>query len=175
MTRAALKRSTAPRTGVHTKAAAAPPTEPQAREDRAIYRAIGFLEKRLRKPIYPLTDPQSTRTYLRLLLAEHKVEHFVGLFMDSQHRLIATETLSVGTLDAAAVFPREVVRCAIRLNAASVIFAHNHPSGVPEPSAADRLLTDRLRQALALIDVRVPDHFVVGSGEPVSFAERGWL
>lgn len=174
MVRAALKRSTEPRARTCGKPAAVP-SESQLREDRAIYRAISILEKRMHKHGDVLSDPLTTRRYLHLWLAGKEVEHFVGLFLDSQHRLIAAETLSVGTLDAACVYPREVAKHAIRLNAAAVIFAHNHPSGVPEPSAADRMLTDRLRHALALIDVRVLDHFVIGSGAPVSFAERGWL
>ncbi|MGQ0701388.1 MAG: RadC family protein [Panacagrimonas sp.] len=174
MQQAALKRSTACRKEGRAKVAAVP-NESQVREDRVIYRAVGILEKRLRKPGYAFSDPASTRAYLHLTLSGKEVEHFVGLFLDSQHRLIAVETLSTGTLDAASVYPREVAKHAIRLHAAAVIFAHNHPSGVADPSEADRLLTDRLRYALALIDVRVVDHFVIGSGAPTSFAERGWL
>lgn len=122
-----------------------------------------------------LSDPDSTRRYLTAWLRDRDREVFAGLFLDSQHRVLATEELSLGTVDAASVYPREVVKRALALGAAAVIFAHNHPSGVPEPSAADRALTDRLKQALALVDVRVLDHFVVGEGRPVSFAERGWL
>lgn len=122
-----------------------------------------------------LSDPAATRRYLVSWLRHRDREVFAALFLDSQHRVIAAEELSQGTLDAASVYPREVVKRALALGAAALIFAHNHPSGVAEPSAADRLLTDRLRQALALVDVRVLDHFVVGEGPPTSFAERGFL
>ena len=100
---------------------------------------------------------------------------FVALFLDSQHRLIAAEELFRGTLAQTSVYPREIVKSALALNAAAVIFAHNHPSGVAEPSRADELLTQSLKSALALIDVRTLDHFVVAGGEVVSFAERGLL
>lgn len=122
-----------------------------------------------------LSDPAGTRRYLSAWLRDRDREVFAALFLDNQHRILAAEELSQGTIDAASVYPREVVKRALALGAAAVIFAHNHPSGVAEPSAADRVLTDRLRQALALVDVRVLDHFVVGEGAPVSFAERGWL
>jgi len=97
------------------------------------------------------------------------------LFLDAQNRLMASELLAEGSLSEASVYPREVVKTALRLGAAAVIFAHNHPSGMPEPSEADRRLTERLKQALATVDVRVLDHFVVGEGAPVSFAERGLI
>lgn len=122
-----------------------------------------------------LSDPVSTRRYLSAWLRDRDREVFAALFLDSQHHVLAAEELSQGTLDAASVYPREVVKRALALGAAAVIFAHNHPSGVAEPSSADRLLTDRLKQALGLVDVRVLDHFVVGEGAPTSFAERGWL
>jgi DNA repair protein RadC len=95
--------------------------------------------------------------------------------LDNRHRVLASEILFAGTIDGARVYPREVVKCALRHNAAAVIFAHDHPSGVLEPSAADELITKRLREALALIDVRVLDHFIVGGGECFSFSERGLL
>ena len=122
-----------------------------------------------------LSDPATTRNYLKAWLRDRDREVFAALFLDAQHRVLAAEELSQGTLDAASVYPREVVKRALALGAAAVIFAHNHPSGVAEPSHADRLLTERLKQALALVDVRVLDHFVVGEGPPTSFAERGWL
>lgn len=122
-----------------------------------------------------LSDPAATRRYLSAWLRDRDREVFAALFLDSQHRVRAAEELAQGTLDAASVYPREVVKRALALGAAAVIFAHNHPSGVAEPSAADRLLTERLKQALALVDIRVLDHFVVGEGVPTSFAERGWL
>lgn len=123
----------------------------------------------------PLTDPQAVRQYLNAQLRDLGHEVFAGLFLDSQHRVIAYQPLAQGTLNAASVYPREVVKRALSLGAGAVIFAHNHPSGVAEPSAADRSLTERLKSALALVDVAVLDHFVVGDGEIVSFAERGWI
>lgn len=122
-----------------------------------------------------LSGPNAVKHYLRALFAGKEYESFVVLFLDSQHRVIASEEVSRGTIDAASVYPREVVKTTLRHNAAAVILAHNHPSGVAEPSAADRMLTDRLKQALAAVDVRVLDHFVVGADAPVSFAERGWV
>jgi DNA repair protein RadC len=120
-----------------------------------------------------LSSPEAVRRYLRLLLEHRPVEVFTGLFLDAQNRLIAAQELFSGTLTQTSVYPREVVRHALRHNAASVIFAHNHPSGVAEPSRADESLTQALKQALALVDVRVLDHFVVGHGGMLSFAERG--
>ncbi|MDB5972898.1 MAG: repair protein RadC [Hydrocarboniphaga sp.] len=122
-----------------------------------------------------LNDPATVRRFLQARLRDRDREVFAALFLDTQHRLLAYEELSVGTLDGASVYPREVVKAALKCSAAAVIFAHNHPSGVAEPSAADRLLTERLQAALRLIDVRVLDHFVVGDASPVSFAERGWI
>ena len=122
-----------------------------------------------------LTSPEAVRDYLRLALAARESEAFVGLFLDSQHRLLVAEELFRGTLAQTSVYPREVVKAALGCNAAAVIFAHNHPSGVAEPSRADELLTASLKSALALIDVRVLDHFVVAGPQVVSFAERGLL
>jgi DNA repair protein RadC len=122
-----------------------------------------------------LTSPEAVRDYLRLALAARESEAFVALFLDSQHRLLVAEELFRGTLAQTSVYPREVVKAALACNAAAVIFAHNHPSGVAEPSRADELLTASLKSALALIDVRVLDHFVVAGPVVVSFAERGLL
>lgn len=122
-----------------------------------------------------ISDPGMTRRYLKGKLRGHPQEVFACLFLDNQHRLIRYEELFYGTIDGASVHPREVVRRVIRHNAAAVIFAHNHPSGVAEPSQADRRITDRLKSALALVDVRVLDHMVVGDQEVTSFAERGLL
>jgi DNA replication and repair protein RadC len=121
-----------------------------------------------------LSDPQAVRDYLHAELRDGLRERFLALFLDSQNRVLQVQTLAEGTLDAATVYPREVLRAALAAGAAAVIFAHNHPSGVAEPSTADRQLTERLRTALALVDIRVLDHFVVGE-QIVSFAERGWL
>ncbi|MGH8372561.1 MAG: RadC family protein [Gammaproteobacteria bacterium] len=123
----------------------------------------------------PLTDPTATRQYLAAMLRDLPHEVFACLYLDTRHRVIAWEELFRGTLDGTSVHPREVVKKALGYNAAALIFAHNHPSGVAEPSDADRRLTRRLREALALVDIRVLDHFVVGDGETVSFAERGLL
>jgi len=121
------------------------------------------------------SDPRTVREFLCAKLAGIPHEVFAVLFLDSQHRLIEYAELFRGTIDAAAVYPREVVKETLARNAAAVIFAHNHPSGLPEPSAADRLLTHRLKDALKLVDVRTLDHFVIGGMQTVSFAERGWL
>ena len=122
-----------------------------------------------------LQSPQAVRDYLRLALAARPYEVFVGLFLDSQNRLLAAEELFRGTLAQTSVYPREVVKAALSHNAAAMIFAHNHPSGVAEPSRADELLTQALKQALALVDIRTLDHFVVADGQLTSFAERGLL
>jgi len=122
-----------------------------------------------------LTSPQAVRDYLRLTLRARPYEVFVGIFLDSQNRLLALEEMFRGTLAQTSVYPREVVKAALARNAAAVIFAHNHPSGVAEPSRADELLTQALKQALALVDIRTLDHFVVAGSHLVSFAERGLL
>jgi len=122
-----------------------------------------------------LNEPSAMRRYLVARLREEPQEVFLGLFLDTQLKLIASEELARGSISAAQVYPREVVKTALRLGAAAAVFAHNHPSGVAEPSAADQALTQRLRDALALIDVRVLDHIVAGDGSAVSFADRGWL
>lgn len=122
-----------------------------------------------------LANPAQTRRLVTARLRHLRHEVFACLFLDSQHRLIAFREMFRGTIDGASVYPREVVAECLAHNAAAVIFAHNHPSGVAEPSLADRQITRRLVDALALVDVRVLDHVVVGDGDPVSFAERGLL
>jgi len=122
-----------------------------------------------------LTSPEAVRDYLRLTLAPLPYEAFMALFLDSQNRLLTARELFRGTLSQTSVYPREVVKAALADNAAGVIFAHNHPSGVAEPSRADELLTSSLKQALALVDIRTLDHFVVAGSRVVSFAERGLL
>ena len=122
-----------------------------------------------------LTSPEAVRDYLRLSLSALPHEAFMALFLDSQHRLVAVDQLFRGTLAQTSVYPREVVKAALACNAAAVIFAHNHPSGVAEPSRADELLTLALKQALALVDIRTLDHFIVAGHRVVSFAERGLL
>ncbi|MCL7420786.1 MAG: DNA repair protein RadC [Methylobacter sp.] len=122
-----------------------------------------------------LTSPDITRAYLSAQLRGYSYEVFACLFLDNQHRVIQLDELFRGTIDSASVYPREVARQALRHNAAAVIFAHNHPSGISEPSQADRLITEKLKQALALFDIRVLDHFIIGDGQPYSFAEHGLL
>lgn len=122
-----------------------------------------------------LNSPRAVRDYLQLLLGGRHQEVFLVLFLDTQHRLIASEELFHGTLSQTSVYPREVVKRALAHNAAAVILAHNHPSGVAEPSQSDQLLTSALKQALSLVDVRVLDHFVVAVGQTLSFAEKGLL
>jgi DNA repair protein RadC len=123
----------------------------------------------------PLRSPEDTRRFLNSRLGTYPHEVFAGLFLDNRHRVIRYQELFRGTIDGAAVYPREVVRQALEVNAAAVIFAHNHPSGVAEPSRADVSLTRRLKEALGLVDIRVLDHMVVGHGEVISLAERGLM
>jgi DNA repair protein RadC len=122
-----------------------------------------------------LESPAEVRSYLRVKLAGYDYEVFSLLLLDTRHRLIEFVELFRGTIDGASVHPREVVRETLRVNAAAAIFAHNHPSGNPEPSQADELITLRLKEALALIDVRTLDHIIVADDKTISFAERGLL
>ncbi|HVI59687.1 MAG TPA: DNA repair protein RadC [Luteimonas sp.] len=122
-----------------------------------------------------LTDPAAAGRYFAQRLRGHPSEIFAALFLDTRHRALAFEELFRGTVDGAEVHPREVVRRALAHNAAAVIVGHNHPSGSAEPSAADRAVTAQLKQSLALVDVRLLDHFVIGDGAPVSLAARGWV
>jgi DNA repair protein RadC len=122
-----------------------------------------------------LTSPGAVRDYLRLKLAGRKEEVFICIWLDAQHRAIDFEVAFTGTLTQTSVYPREIVKKALARNAAAVIFAHNHPSGVAQPSQADELLTRNLKEALALIEVKVLDHFIVAGNQAISFAERGLL
>ena len=122
-----------------------------------------------------LTDPAASARYLKSCLTAYPYEVFGCLFLGTRHRVLAFEELFRGSIDGASVHLREVVRRCLQHNAAAVIFAHNHPSGVAEPSADDRAITLRLREALELIDVRLLDHFVIGSGALTSLAQRGWI
>ncbi len=122
-----------------------------------------------------LTSPEITRHFLKSRLMPYQHEVFSCLFMDNRHRLIAFKELFSGTIDGASVYPREVVKMALKFNAAAVIFAHNHPSGVAEPSQSDIQITRRLKDALMLIDIRVLDHLIVGNQQIVSMAERGLM
>ncbi len=123
----------------------------------------------------PVTDSRAAFSLIRSHLGDRLSEVFCCVWLDTRHRLIRLDEMFQGTIDGASVHPREVVRRALSLNAAAVILAHNHPSGVAEPSPSDRAITDRLKKALKLIDVRILDHVVIGDTENVSFAERGWL
>lgn len=120
------------------------------------------------------TNPTNVKEYLKLKLGAHDREVFAVMFLDNQHQLISFEELFFGTIDAASIYPREVLKAALNHNAAAVVFAHNHPSGISEPSQADRRITQRLVDALKLVDIRVLDHIVVGE-DCVSFAEKGWV
>lgn len=143
-------------------------------DDRTVRRALKILETRMAKPGEAISNPAALKNYVKLRLADLQHEVFCVFFLNSQHQLLAVENLFNGTIDGASVYPREVVKKALHHNAAAVIFAHNHPSGIAEPSMQDRQITRRLTEALSLLDVRVLDHVVVGT-DIVSFAERGLL
>lgn len=143
-------------------------------DDILIEKALEILSQRIRVTDC-LAAPGAVRDYLRLSLAGKEHEVFVVILLDARNRVIRCEELFRGTLTQTSVYPREVVKLALAVNAGAAIFAHNHPSGVAEPSAADELLTRQLKSALALVDVRVLDHFIVAGAEAISFAERGLL
>lgn len=145
---------------------------PQTTEEVLASAANIIAERYVKKDAY--TNPQATKDFLTYKLGGYEREVFAVMLLDNQHQLLEFKELFFGTLDAASVYPREVVKAVLAVNAAAVIFAHNHPSGESEPSAADKNITKRLTDALGLIDVRVLDHIVVGR-TPVSFAERGLL
>jgi DNA repair protein RadC len=140
--------------------------------------ALEFVQRQLKQSLQrgvSLTSPAETIEYLQTLLRDRKREIFTCLFLDTRHRVIATEDLFHGSIDGACVYPRVVAERALRLSAAAVIVAHNHPSGVSEPSLADQAITRRLKDALLLLEIRLLDHFVIGDGPPVSMASRGML
>ena len=136
--------------------------------------AESILRKRLER-LGEISDPGAAGNFLRMRIGALDHEEFHVLFLDARHRIIAIEAMFRGTVDGAEVHPREVVRTALGHNAAAVILAHNHPSGDPAPSAADRAVTARLKQALALVEVRLLDHIVVSANHCVSLAARGWV
>ncbi|EGF6523573.1 DNA repair protein RadC [Salmonella enterica] len=142
---------------------------------QTIREALNLLERQLREPGAAFTSSHAVRDWLRLSMASLEREEFIALFLNNQHRLIAHETLFQGTINHTQVHPREVVKSGLKHNAAAVIVAHCHPSGLADPSLADRQITERLRQALDLVDIRLLDHLVAGAMEIVSFAERGLL
>ena len=143
-------------------------------EDQIIRRAMEILESRLRVKEYSFTNPTDTKKFCRLKLQQLEHEVFSVLFLDNQHNLIQYSEMFRGTIDAASVYPREVVKAALKYNAAAVIFTHNHPSGISEPSMADRNITTKLKSALDLMDIRVLDHIIIGD-ETYSFAESGLI
>lgn len=143
-------------------------------ENNVIAQGLAILSRRMRAND-PLSSPNAVRDYLRMSLSGREHEVFVVVLLDAQHRVLHCEEMFRGTLTQTSVYPREVVKTALAANAASVIFAHNHPSGVNEPSQADELLTRELKAALALVDVKVLDHFVIAGAQSLSFAERGLL
>jgi DNA repair protein RadC len=143
-------------------------------DDTLIATALALLAGRMRTTDH-LASPTAVRDYLRLLLAGREHEVFVVVLLDAQNRVLSCQELFRGTLTQTSVYPREVVKVALAANAGAAIFAHNHPSGCSEPSRADELLTQTLKSALALVDVKVLDHFVVAGASAISFAERGLL
>jgi DNA repair protein RadC len=146
---------------------------------RAQFEAALELAKRsmseVMKQADALTSPGAVRDYLRLALSQREYEVFVCLWLDAQHRVIECEESFRGTLTQTSVYPREIVKAGLRRNAAAVIFAHNHPSGAAQPSRADELLTRNLKDALALVEIKVLDHFIIAGRQAISFAERGLL
>lgn len=152
-----------------------PSNQIQNQQNQSVIReAIGILEQSARKQD-AMTNSESVKRYCQLKLADRPDEHFGCMYLDNQHRLIEFVDLFNGTIDGAAVYPRVVVRQALELNAAAVIFTHNHPSGLPEPSQSDIAITKRLKDALATIDIRTLDHIVVATEGCVSLADRGLL
>ncbi len=146
----------------------------QATAEQILEAARQAIERKMQRGT-SFTSPAAVKEYLRAKLAGFEHEVFAVLFMDTQHRLIEYAEMFRGTIDSASVYPRELVKEALRLNAAAVILSHNHPSGSPDPSQADNVLTQRLKEALGLVDVRVLDHIIVAGTDTTSFAERGLI
>ncbi|HBP4632943.1 TPA: DNA repair protein RadC [Pseudomonas aeruginosa] len=146
----------------------------QATADQILEAARQVIDQKIPRGAL-FTSPELVKDYLRTKLVGFEHEVFAVLFLDTKHRLIEYAELFHGTIDQASVYPREVVKAALRVNAAAVVFSHNHPSGNPEPSHADKVLTQRLREALTIVEIRTLDHIVVGSEGMVSFAEQGLL
>lgn len=141
-------------------------------DEAVLEQAMSILDRRLRVgPVF--NDPDTLGKYLKLQLQGHEREHFAAVFLNTRHNLLAYEVLFTGSLDCAEVHPREIVKQALRHNASAVVIAHNHPSGDPTPSAADRAITLRIRDALRTVDIRLLDHFVIGVGDPYSMASKG--
>jgi len=150
-------------------------TNSTASDDEVIAKALSIIKRRLTKPGEVMSSPLLIKNYLIIELAELEHEVFVAIFLDAQHRVLEYREMFRGTLTQTSVYPREVVKEALRLNAGAVVFAHNHPSGMPEPSRADEMRTHTLKNALTLVDVKVLDHIIIGGTTTVSFAERGLM
>jgi DNA repair protein RadC len=147
-------------------------------EERAVYKALDVLAKRLVKkpdPVAYIDGPGAIRDFLQVACGIESREVFYVVFLDARHGVISSEKMFSGGLTGAAIYVGEVAKRALRLNAAALVVAHNHPSGVSEPSSADRELTERLRSGLAILEIRLLDHLVFGNNGYTSFAERGWL
>ena len=144
-------------------------------DDHIINQALAILECRQRHLGQAFTHPNAAADFLRLKMGEYEREVFAVMLLDNQHRLLDYQELFFGTINAGSVYPREVVKAVLGKNAAAVILAHNHPSGMAEPSDADKAITARLQEVLEVVDVQVLDHFVVGQHDAVSFAERGLI
>lgn len=142
---------------------------------RTVKRALNLLDRHLREPGVAFTSTQAARDWLRLKMAGLEREEFMVLYLNQQNQLIAHETLFTGSISSTEVHPREVIKRALYFNAAAVVLAHNHPSGDVTPSEADKAITQRLVQALTLVDIRVPDHLIVGDRQIFSFSEHGLL
>jgi DNA repair protein RadC len=147
---------------------------PQA-GDPIIAQALHILRQMLKEPGAVLTSPDATKSYLALRIATQEREVFGCLWLDNQHRVLEDEPLFFGTIDGASVYPREVVKACLARNAAAVVFYHNHPSGLCEPSQADQAITQKLKASLQAVDVRVLDHVIIGGIQSYSFAEHGLL
>ena len=143
--------------------------------DHIINQALAILESRQRHLGHAFTQPKAAADFLRLKMGEYEREVFAVMLLDNQHRLLDYQELFFGTINAGSVYPREVVKAVLGKNAAAVILAHNHPSGMAEPSDADKAITGRHKEVLEVVDVQVLDHFVVGQHDVVSFAERGLI
>jgi len=142
---------------------------------KIIRRALKILESRMTYETDFFSNPNDTKDYCRLRLGDREREVFAVLYLNNRNRLISYEELFFGTIDGASVYPREVVKLGLQLNAAAIICVHNHPSGVCEPSHADELITKRIKEACALLDIRLLDHLIVSTKDTVSFAERGLI
>lgn len=162
------------RTRRSPRSPAVQPAEPSS-DDAILKRAEQILLARMSLDRIKLSKPEDSIAYFKVRIGTLEHEQFEALWLDHQHRVLHAETLARGTINEASVYPREVIKAALRVNAAAVMFAHNHPSGEVEPSWADRALTRRLKDALALLDIRTLDHIVVAGNAAVSLADRGWL